>query len=368
MVFKDSCLLIGAQAPVLDFYLNDALVGSAPMPNTLPGFPPCNSMPPPMSVSFDVTPAIAALNEGPEYEFRIQMRGSMPLVGGGLFTFYYIDNALSRVSISGTVDDGGGSGGGGGGGGGGGSTDLSGVISQVQQTEQNVIANDNANATAHTTALDAVRNALGITNDTLQTQASALLGLNSTTAVGFANLSSQLGVNAADLASAIRGNGTAIENVQKSIAEQIILKLDRQGATLDQVKEEFTNNALGTALSIGGRLLSFMTPVGILGVADFVRGSIDKVISGNLRPDRIVKRAVAEFNRGLRRLRRIFRVSASPLTAEDQRMATALADLPGGDDSLAGPDTESEDIFGAYVYFERAYQTLVKGNPSGTSK
>ncbi|OFW02513.1 MAG: hypothetical protein A3I61_15935 [Acidobacteria bacterium RIFCSPLOWO2_02_FULL_68_18] len=102
-----------------------------------------------------------------------------------------------------------------------------------------------------------------------------------------------------------------------------------------------------------------MTGGGILQVADFVRQSIDQVITGNLRPDRIVRRAVAEFNRGLRRLRRIFRMAEGEPDAA--RLASALADIPGGDEAAAGPDTESEDIFGAYVWFERAYQTLVKG-------
>ncbi len=222
----------------------------------------------------------------------------------------------------------------------------------MQQSESNIVGNQQE-------ALAAVRDALGVVEGNVQASiAGAVLNVNAATALGVSNLATQLGVQGQDLANAIKGNGVAIQNVQQAIANQGLPQLQANGVAIQEVRDNFLNTTLGQALATGGRILGFMTGGGILQVADFVRHSIDQVINGNLRPDRVVRRAVAEFNRGLRRLRNIFRATAGP---EGERLATALADIPGGDEAAAGPDNETEDIFGAYVWFERAYQTLVKG-------
>ena len=330
----------------IDAYLNDRLVASAPMPGNVV----CNSVPDPpvvqMQVEFD--PPIAGLGAGNDYEVRLQLRGSMSPIED-LLVFYAIDTSVSTVGIAGftaapppppppppppDLSH----------------TDITG---QIQQSESNIIQNQGS-------ALAAVRDALGVVEGNVQASiAGAVLNVNSATALGFANLSNQLGVQTGDLLDAIKGNGTAIQNVQQAIANQVLPQLQANGNAIEQVRDNFLNTTLGQALATGGRILGFMTGGGILQVADFVRHSIDQVINGNLRPDRIIRRATAEFNRGLRRLRRIFSLTEAGPDAE--RLAAALADLPGGDEAAAGPDNESEDIFGAYVWFERAYQTLVKG-------
>lgn len=182
----------------------------------------------------------------------------------------------------------------------------------------------------------------------------------------------QLGVQAGDLAMAIKGNGAAIANVQKGIEEKLlpeILKTNQNVLTnanaIREVSNNFLDRMLGQALSIGGRIIDFYAGDGIMQVANFVKRSIDQVINGNLRPDRVIRRAVAEFNRGLRRLRRIFSRGGLQAAGTNAEFAALLeADLPGGDETGLEADTEEEDIFGAYVWFERAYQTLVKGNPN----
>ncbi len=86
-----------------------------------------------------------------------------------------------------------------------------------------------------------------------------------------------------------------------------------------------------------------------------------------IRPNNVVNRARAQFNRGLRKLRKLF-ITVSPV--EDAR---ALTYFEAGVSGMDGPFVsyisadngddrdDDEDLFGAYVLMERAYQTLVEG-------
>jgi hypothetical protein len=111
----------------------------------------------------------------------------------------------------------------------------------------------------------------------------------------------------------------------------------------------------------------------LLPVAGFVQKSIMSVINGNLRPDRIAKKAMAEFNRGLKRVKKLFSSAGPAFTLPWDRtaveamtlgVAADAVDIPEFPveamyDKLLGPDLEEDNAFGAYRWFQRAYQTLV---------
>lgn len=371
-LFLGLTCIANLQPVFLDAYVNDRLVGSAPLPDNIL----CNSVPTaPIQGQFAIDPPIAGLGTGTEYEIRLQLRGNASPIPK-LFVFYGIDTSSSTIAIAGRP------------------TpppppppppplppppDLShtDIVNQVQQSESNIVTDVRAGAdrlsNQQNAALAAVKDALGVVEGNVNaTIAGAVLKVNAETAAGVDRLASQLGIQGQDLALAIKGNTTAIANVQKGIEEKLlpeILKTNQNVLlTSDAVRDvgnNFLDKMLGQALSIGGRIIDFYAGGGIVQVANFVKRSIDQVINGNLRPDRVVKRAIAEFNRGLRRLRRIFRSSATLQAAGDTAEFAALmaADLPGGDETGLEPDIEEEDVFGAYLWFERAYQTLVKGQP-----
>lgn len=374
LLLEPSCITAGT-AVTLDVFVNDVSVGSVPMP---PEVFPCNSQAAPIQGQFDLSASpIAGLGTGREFEVRFQIHGTAtPPPGFPYALFYKVDTANSSIALAGHLagDGGGGSGGGGdtggggSGGGGGGSTDTASILGRIDQAESNISSAVGADGNNTRTALQSVKDALGVVEGNVNASiAGAVLKVNGATAIGLENLANQLGVSTQDLTFAVKGNGDAIGAVQRSIEQKLLPEIlaSNQNALLTQQSvQELGNNffekTLGMALGAGTRVLGFMAGGSILGVADFVQKSIQSVVTGALRPDRIVNKAIAEFNRGLKRLKKIFRFSAT-LSASQVKLLDGMQLLPGGDEQAAGPDTEEEDVFGAYVWFERAYQTLVKG-------
>jgi hypothetical protein len=85
---------------------------------------------------------------------------------------------------------------------------------------------------------------------------------------------------------------------------------------------------------------------------------------------------MAEFNRGLKRVKKLFSSNAAFELPWDRKAVEAITfgfaaetvDIPEfavdpAYDALLGPDTEEDNAFGAYRWFQRAYQTLV--HPDG---
>ena len=376
LLLGPSCIFAGTNM-TLDVYVNDRFLGNFPLPGQIL----CNSVPLPIQGSFDLSSdPLPGMGTGKDFEIRFQLSGSAAPPCCGLFVFYAIDINNSTIAMAGHLNggDGGGGGddGGGGGGGGGGTTDHTEVLNRIGQAETNLAGAISSDGTTTRSAVQQVRDALGMVEGNVNASiAGAVLKVNAETALGIDKLATQLGVSTQDLSFAIKGNNDAIGKVQKSIEEKLMPEILKgqdltqiTTAKVEEVGKSFLDKTLGTALSSGIRLVSLYAGGGIFDVAGFVDKTIQSVISGNLRPDRIVKKAVAEFNRGLKKLKGIFKLSASTLSTSDASRIEALQEIPGGDpDSSLGADTEENSVFGAYVWFERAYQTLVKGSTNGSN-
>jgi hypothetical protein len=382
LVFQPSCFGAGTNM-FLDLYVNDRQVGSVPLPNAISA---CNFDVLPVSGDFDLSASpIPALNGGHEFEVRYQVRGTMTLLGS-LFSFYRIDTSTSRIALAGvTTDD---------------DDDDddppppppppdddADVLNRIGQAETNLTGHISTEGGTTRTAIQSVRDALGIVENNLDASiAGAVLKVNSETALGIGNLATQLGISTQDLALAIKGNGNALEKVQKTLEDKMMPEiLKGQDLTkLTQAKVEEVGNSLfektlESALSAGTGMLSLFSGGTLLPVAGFLQKSIMSVINGNLRPDRIAKKAMAEFNRGLKRVKKLFSFnSAFDLPWGDRAaieaitfgMAAETVDIPefavdAAYDSLLGPDTEENSAYGAYLWFQRAYQTLVQPDGYG---
>jgi len=355
----------------LDVYVNDRQVGSMPMPTQV-AF--CNFPLPPVQGSFDLSSnPIPALNGGHEFEIRFQVRGSMVLLGG-LYSFYRIDTNASQIALAGiTTDD-----------------DPppppppvdehGNVIARIDTAESNLAAQMTSEGSSTRSAVDAVRNALGIVEGNLDASiAGAVLKVNAETALGVSTLATQLGVATQDLALAIKGNGNALEKIQQSIADKLMPEILKgqdlttlTSAKVEKVGNDFLEKTLGQVLSAGTGVVGLFSGGALLPVASFVQKAIMDVVNGVLRPDRIFKKAMAEFNRGLKRVKKLFSSNAAFELPWDRAAVEAITfgfaaetvDIPEfavdpAYDALLGPDTEEDNAFGAYRWFQRAYQTLV---------
>lgn len=384
LMFGPSCIVDGTNM-TLDVYINDRFVGNVP----LPGMIPC-ATPPPIQGSFDLSSnPIPGQGTGKEFDIRFQLTGtSMAPCCGISFVSYFIDTVNSTVALAGHLNSGGGDGGGGddgggsGGGGGGGTVDNSEVLNRIGQAESNLSGAISGEGTTTRSAIQQVRDALGIVEGNVNAGiASAVLHVNAETALGIEKLATQLGISTSDLSFAIKGNGDAIGKVQKSIEDKLmpeVLKANQGiGITQEKVKElgdSFFERSMGEILSAGTGVLSMWTGGAILPVANFVQKSIMSVVNGALRPDRIVNKAMAEFNRGLKRIKKLFSFNAAfdlpwgdraALDAITFGVAAETVDIPEFAvdpkyDQMLGPDKEEDNAFGAYQWFERAYQTLVR--------
>lgn len=374
LVFQESCF--GPNTNMfLDVYVNDRQVGSVQLPNQ---FQACNFTPPPVQADFDLSGSpIEGIGGGKQFDVRFQLRGTMT-PGNEAFFFYRIDINASQVAFAGeTTDD---------------DDDPppppppppvdehGNVIARIDQAESNLTAHVSSEGTNTRSAIDSVRNALGIVEGNVNASiAGAVLKVNSETAAGIGNLANLLGIQTQDLAFAIKGNGDAIEKVQKSIEDKMLPEILKgqdltklTTAKVEEVGNSFFEKTLEQALSAGTGMLSLFSGGTLLPVAGFLQKSIMSVVSGNLRPDRVAKKAMAEFNRGLKRVKKLFSFNAAfelpwdrtAVEAITLGMAAETVDIPEfpvdpAFDFLLGPDTEEDNAFGAYRWFQRSYQTLV---------
>jgi hypothetical protein len=252
------------------------------------------------------------------------------------------------------------------------------VIARIGQAEATLSGQISSDGSTTRTALQSVRDALGIVENNIEASiAGAVLRVNSETSLGISNLAAQLGVQSQDLAFAIKGNGIAIEKVQQSIEAKLLPEI-LKGQDLTQITQakvdEVGNNFLGQVLSAGTGVLGFFSGGALLPVAGFVQNAIMEVVNGKLRPDRIVKKAMAEFNRGLKRVKKLFSMSGPAFSLPWERHAVEAITLGFAADTvdipefpadpamekLLGPDREEDTAYGAYLWFQRAYQTLVR--------
>jgi hypothetical protein len=383
LVFEPSCMFAGA-AMFLDVYVNDRQLDSVPMPAEV--FP-CNSDVPPIQKQYDLSAnPILGLTGGKEFEVRFQLRGTSSIPCCGLAVFYRLNTSSSTVAFAGTFTDDGGD------------DDPpppppppvdehGNVIARIDQAEGSLIGHIGSDGTTTRTAIQSVREALGVVEGNLDASiAGAVLKVNSETALGIGNLATQLGLSTQDLALAIKGNGNALEKVQKTLEDKMMPELlkghDLQQLTQAKVEEvgnSFFEKTLEQALSAGTGMLSLFSGGTLLPVAGFLQKSIMSVVNGNLRPDRIAKKAMAEFNRGLKRVKKLFSFNGAfdlpwgdraAIEAITFGMAAETVDIPefavdAAYDALLGPDTEENTAYGAYVWFQRAYQTLVQPDGYG---
>jgi hypothetical protein len=385
LLMGPSCMIQGTNV-TLDVYVNDRFVGNVPMP----GMIACNTIPQPVQGSFDLSGSpIPGQGTGKEFEIRFQLTGTtMPPCCGASVVFYNIDTNGSTIALAGHLD------------GDDGDDDddppppppppvdeHGNVIARIDLAEGNLTGHITSEGTTTRSAIESVRNALGIVEGNLDASiAGAVLKVNSETAIGIGNLATQLGISTQDLALAIKGNGNALDKVQKSLEEKMLPEiLKGQDLTkLTQAKVEEVGNSLfektlEQALSAGTGMLSLFSGGTLLPVAGFLQQSIMSVVNGNLRPDRIAKKAMAEFNRGLKRVKKLFSFNGAfdlpwgdraAIEAITFGMAAETVDIPefavpAAYDSLLGPDTEEDSAYGAYLWFQRAYQTLVQPDGYG---
>lgn len=375
LVLEPSCIFPGTNM-TLDVYVNDRFVGNAPMPNNIQ----CNSLVAPIQGQFDLSSnPIAGLGSGKEFEIRFQLTGTSTSPCCGLAVFYKIDTNSSTIALAGSaVDDGGG-----------GDDDPpppppppvddnGDVIDRIGLAESNLTNHVSTEGGTTRSAVQSVRDALGIVEGNVEASiAGAVLKVNAETALGVDRLASQLGISTNDLALAIKGNGNAIEKVQQSIADKLLPEvLKGQDLTklttgkVEEVGKNFLEKTLEQALSAGTGMLSLWSGGALLPVAGFLQQSIMSVVNGALRPDKIVKKAMAEFNRGLKRVKKLFSFNAAFDLPWDRKAVEAITfgfaaetvDIPEFpvDDKMLGPDKEEDNAFGAYLWFQRAYQTLVR--------
>jgi hypothetical protein len=373
LVFQDSCFGAGTNMFV-DIYVNDRQVGSEALPNNINA---CNFALPPIQKVYDLSSnPIAGLGNGREFEVRFQIRGAMtPL--SGFFTFYRIDINAPQVSFAGVltgdeeppppppppVDEHGN------------------VIARIATAETNLAGHVSTEGATTRSAVQSVRDALGIVENNVNASiAGAVLKVNAETALGISNLATQLGVQTQDLALAIQGNGNAVATLQKALEEKLLPEVLRgqdltklTAARVEEVGNSFFEKTLGQVLSAGTGIVGLMSGGSLLPVASFVQKSIMEVVNGNLRPDRIAKKAMAEFNRGVKKLKKLFSMGPAfslpwergAVEAITFGFAAETVDIPEFPveaiyDRMLGADKEEDNAYGAYVWFERAYQTLVR--------
>ena len=382
LVLEPSCIFAGTNM-TLDVYVNDRFVGNAPMPNNIQ----CNSLVAPIQGQFDLSSnPIAGLGSGKEFEIRFQLTGTSTPPCCGLAVFYKIDTNSSTIALAGSaVDDGGG-----------GDPpppppppvdDNGDVIVRIGLAESNLTNHVSAEGGTTRTAIQSVRDALGIVENNVEASiAGAVLKVNAETALGVNRLANQLGVSTNDLALAIKGNGNAVEKLQQTIADKLMPEVLKgqdltklTSAKVEEVGKSFLDKTLEQALSAGTGLLSLWSGGALLPVAGFLQQSILSVVNGVLRPDRIAKKAMAEFNRGLKRVKKLFSFNAAFDLPWDRKAVEAITfgfaaettvdmpefAVPAAYDILLGPDTEEDNAFGAYLWFQRAYQTLVQPDGYG---
>lgn len=383
LLLEPSCIFTGTNM-ALEVYVNDRFLGSVPMPDGIV----CNSAAGPIQAQFDLSSnPIPGQGSGKEFEVRFQLEGVATPPCCGLFVFYKIDTTGSTIALAGHLDDG--------------DDDEDpppppppppvdehgNVIARIDQAESNLTGHVSTEGTTTRSAIQSVKDALGVVEGNVNASiAGAVLKVNSETALGIGNLANLLGVQGQDLAFAIKGNGDAIEKVQQSIADKLLPEVLKgqdltkiTTAKVEEVGNSFFEKSLEQALSAGTGLLSFFSGGTLLPVAGFLQKSIMEVVNGKLRPDRIAKKAMAEFNRGLKRVKRLFSFnSAFELPWGDRAaieaitfgMAAESVEIPefpadSAMEILLGPDTEEDTAFGAYLWFQRAYQTLVQPDGYG---
>jgi hypothetical protein len=255
------------------------------------------------------------------------------------------------------------------------------VIARIDQAEGNLTQHVSSEGGNTRSAIQSVRDALGIVEGNVEASiAGAVLKVNSETAAGIGTLATQLGVHAQDLAFAIKGNGTAIDKVQQSIEAKLLPEILKgqdltqlTTAKVEKVGNDFFEKTLGQVLSAGTGIVGMFSGGALLPVASFVQKSIMEVVNGKLRPDRVFKRAMAEFNRGIKKVKKLFSMGPAfslpwdrgAIEAMTFGFAAETVDIPEFQveeiyDRMLGPDKEEDNAYGAYVWFERAYQTLVR--------
>lgn len=382
LVLEPSCIFSGTSM-TLDVYVNDRFVGNAP----LPGFIQCNTLVAPIHGEFDLSSnPIAGLGSGKEFEIRFQLTGTSTPPSGGFAVFYKIDTNNSTIALAGSADgdddddppppppppppaD-----------------DDTDVLNRIGLAESNLTGHVSSEGGTTRSAIQSVRDALGVVEGNVNASiAGAVLKVNADTALGVDKLASQLGIATQDLALAIKGNGNAIEKVQQSIVDKLMPEVLKgqdltkiTAAKVEEVGNSFLEKTLEQALSAGTGMLSLWSGGALLPVAGFLQKSIMEVVNGQLRPDRIAKKAMAEFNRGLKRVKKLFSVNAAFDLPWDRKAVEAITfgfaadtvDIPDfavdrAYDALLGPDTEEDNAFGAYLWFQRAYQTLVQPDGYG---
>jgi hypothetical protein len=390
LLLNESCIFAGTSM-TLDVYINDHFVGNVGLPPQIQ----CNSVAGPIQGTFDLSSnPIAGLGTGKEFDIRFQLTGSSTPPCCNLFVFYNIDTNNSTIAMAGHMsagsgggggNDGGGSGGGGGGGGGG-TIDDTAILNRIGQAESNLSGSIATEGTTTRSAVQQVKDALGIVEGNVNASiASAVLHVNAETAVGIDKLAAQLGIATSDLSFAIKGNGDATAKVQQAIENRLlpeVLKANQGIAITQDSVQKIGNNFLEQMLSAGTGILSVWSGGALLPVAGFVQQSIMSVVNGALRPDRIVNKAMAEFNRGLKRIKKLFSFNgpAFALPWGDRAALEAMTfgmaaesvtvDIPEFAvdpkyDQMLGPDKEEDNAFGAFIWFQRAYQTLVR--PEGNN-
>ena len=387
LLLQDSCIFAGTSM-TLDVYVNDHFVGNVGLPSQIL----CNSAAGPIQGTFDLSGSpIAGLGTGKEFDIRFQLTGQSSPPCCGFAVFYNIDTNNSTIAMAGHMSggsgggggDNGGGGSGGGGGGGGGTVDNSAVLDRIGVAESNLTGSITGEATTTRSAIQQVKDSLGIVEGHVDASiASAVLRVNGETALGIEKLAAQLGVPTQDLAFAIKGNGDATAKIQKTIEDKLlpeVLKAN-QGIAITQASvEKVGNSFLEQVLSAGTGILSAWSGGALLPVAGFLQQSILSVVNGALRPDKIVNKAMAEFNRGLKRIKKLFAMNNGPAFSlpSDRNALEAMtfgmaADAPPSAadipffvvdekyDQMLGPDKEEDNAFGAFIWFSRAYQTLTR--------
>lgn len=380
LLLNESCIFPGTSM-TLDVYVNDHFVGNVGLPSSIL----CNSVAGPIQGTFDLSGSpIAGQGTGKEFDIRFQLTGTSTPPCCNLFVFYNIDTNNSTIALAGHIsggsggggDDGGGSGGGGGGGG---TVDNGEVLNRIGQAESNLNGTITNEGSTTRSAIQQVKDALGIVEGHVDASiASAVLKVNGETALGIEKLAAQLGVPTQDLALAIKGNGDATAKVQQAIESKLLPEILKANQGIALTQESVTkagDNFLEQMLATGTGVLSMWSGGALLPVASFVQKSIMSVVNGALRPDRIFNKAMAEFNRGVKRLKKLFSmgpafslpwersaVEAITLGFSAESMVIDIPEFPVDPiyDKMLGPDKEEDTPFGAFLWFQRAYQTLVR--------
>lgn len=381
LLLGPSCIFAGTNM-TLDVYVNDRFVGNVNLPPQIL----CNSVAGPIQGTFDLSSnPIPGQGTGKEFDIRFQLTGTSSPPCCGFTVFYNIDTNNSTIALAGHLNPvggggGGDTGGGSGGSGGGGTVDNTEVLNRIGQAESNLTSAIGGDGSTTRSAIQQVRDSLGIVEGHVDASiASAVLKVNTETALGIEKLAAQLGVPTQDLAFAIKGNGDATAKIQQAIENKLlpeVLKANQGIAITQDVVQKAGDNFLESMLSAGTGVLSMWSGGALLPVAGFVQKSIMSVVNGALRPDRIVNKAMAEFNRGLKRIKKLFAMNGPAFSLPGERNAleaitfgmaaeTITVDIPEFPvdpkyDQMLGPDKEEDNAFGAFIWMQRAYQTLVR--------